>query len=153
MSKPKRLQSGDIPQADRLATVRQVIREVSVGNMTVAGISQATGVTQRHVQYRTQTARILALIDSQNALMPLGRELLEFPEGTPEENAFWCRVISTCLTVKNLAPNLLGPEEIDRSKLASRIETATGLARKTAERRMTTLCSWRRQLIPKTIET
>lgn len=146
MSNMRQLRSCDIPQADTLKTVRQVLCEIAKGNTTVAGIHEETGVSERHIQYRLQTARILGLCEAKNVITQLGNRLLKTTEGTPEESALWRRVILACPTVKQLVPFIFGKEEIDRIELATRIETATGMSPETAKRRMTVFCSWRRQL-------
>jgi|ERR1041385_6911820 hypothetical protein len=148
MSTTKQLQSGDIPQADTLKTVRQVISQVASGNKSVAGISEVTGVSERHVQYRMQTGRILSLLDAENSITPLGKKLLQTTEGAADEIAFWQRAISACPAVKILVPNLFGKNEIVRNELAARIESLTGMSPETAKRRMTVFCAWRRQLMP-----
>jgi hypothetical protein len=147
MRTTNKLRSGDIPQADRLATVRQVLNEMAHGNKTVAGISDATGVSHRHVQYRSQTARILGLIETDGSVTRVGAALLETPQGSSEEIRVWRRVIASCPTVRIIAPDLFATEEVTRSTLADRIQAATDLSRATAERRAMVFSSWRRQLL------
>jgi hypothetical protein len=147
MRTTNRLRTGDIPQADRLVTVRQILNEMAHGNKTVADISGVTGVSPRHVQYRSQTARILRLIKLDGSVTPAGTALLETIQGSLEETRGWRRVISSCPTVRIVAPDLFDKEEIARTTLADRIQAVTDLSRATAERRAMVFSSWRRQLL------
>lgn len=141
------LRTGDIPQADRLVSVRQVLNEIARGNRTVLEVCRATGVSLRHVQYRWQTARILQVVDVEGNVSRAGIALLVTPEGSPKENRIWRRIIGSCPAVKILVGDLFSSEEVPRSSLADRIQGATGLSRATAERRAMVFSSWRRQLL------
>ena len=72
----------DVPQSDSFPTIRTVVESVESAKGVVAVIAERIGVSERHVRYRLQSARILGLVDGNRKLTRLGRELLATPIGS-----------------------------------------------------------------------
>ena len=77
-----KLRSIDIPQADSLALIREVVAAVAkYDNPTVKMLSEETAFHERHVRYRLDAARALGLIvakEKGTALAAKGLRLLRF---------------------------------------------------------------------------
>jgi hypothetical protein len=143
-----KLRTIDIPQADSLSLVREVVHAVKrAPNVPVKAIADATGFQERHVRYRIATARALGFITPEQdgtRLTPRGERLLAAETGSPEEREAFCRAINACPAVKELIPDLLTRQSIDLKELTARIIACTGLSRSTAERRAVVLRAWHR---------
>jgi hypothetical protein len=144
---PKKLGSIDVPQADSLPFIRAVVEAIVAGNKGTAEISHATGFSERHVRYRLESAKILGLIDENRAVSPLGSHLAQSPPGSEAERELFRKAILKSRSLKAIAPNLLGSEDIDRDAISNRIQRLTGLAQATADRRTQVLAAWRRQTL------
>jgi len=136
----------DVPQSDSFPTIRTVVESVESAKGVVAVIAERIGVSERHVRYRLQSARILGLVDGNRKLTRLGRELLATPIGSRAEKAMFLVAVSECLVVSKLFPRILTLKSVDVDSMAARISRVTGMSYETAHRRARVLRSWQRQL-------
>ena len=84
------MQSLDIPQANALETVRQIVRAIDLGVTRVESLADYTDYSTRHVSYRLHAARILGLVrlhGDEAELTPLGERLLITKLRSEEERA------------------------------------------------------------------
>jgi hypothetical protein len=143
-----RLQTIDIPQADSLSLVREVVNAIKrAPNAPVKAIADATHFHERHVRYRIATARALGFItreDDGTSVTSRGDKLLATEVGSREERQTLRRAIRDCPAVKHLVPDLLSRDSIDLASLTDRIVACSGLSRSTAERRAVVLRAWHR---------
>ena len=143
------LDSACVPQADDLDKVRAVVDAVAAGARDSAEIASRTGFSTRHVEYRVRAAALLGLVRQGSVGMevsPAGAALLRTRITSERERLLLLRAIDDSATLKSLAPDLNDEPPPSLEVLAERIEVATGLARSTAQRRASTLLTWRRRL-------
>ena len=136
----------DVPQSDSLPTIRAVVAVADKANRSVGAISGIIGVSDRHVRYRLQSARILGLVDRDRVLTARGKALLATAPGSDAERALLAVAMKNSLVVSHLFPNLLTVASVDLESMANAISASTGLSHSTAHRRARVLRSWRRQL-------
>jgi hypothetical protein len=140
----ERIQAREIPQADSLAKVRQVVTAISRGCSGASAISRETSISARHVNYAIQAAHTLGLIAQDSSLTTTGVLLLETKEGSIEERAHLRAAVLASAVIETVAPDLLHAHGPSRDELADRIQrSADGLSRATALRRAQTLLAWR----------
>ena len=135
MQQDGNLTSIDIPQADSLETVRNVVAAIFAGATSVSEIEDSTGYSGRHVRYRLQTGRILGVIKGGFSVTKLGQSLLETKTGSEEELALFRKAVNNSRVVKMLIPDLLQQKVFDKVEFSRKLSVATGLAPATAERR------------------
>ncbi len=144
----ERLRPIDVPQSDSLATIRAIVlARKQCGTADARSIGETSSVSQRHVNYRLQAARILNLVDADNSLTKKGSSLLATKEGSPAERSILVGAIENCRVVSALFPDLVAGSTFDVDKAASKIRAATGMSYSTAHRRARVLRSWKRQLV------
>lgn len=145
------LRSIDIPQADSLARIRDVVAAVvKYDNPTVKLLCEATGFHERHVRYRLDAARALGLLvakDKGTAATKRGLRLLATATGSEDERRDFTRAVNACPAVQQIAPDLLSKPVVDIKDLTVRIARASGLSPATAARRAVALRAWHRDLI------
>lgn len=143
-----KLRTIDIPQADSLSLVREVVHAVKrAPNAPVKVVAEATGFHERHVRYRIATARALGFItpeDEGTTVTPRGERLLATEVRSREERQAFRRAITACPAVKQLIPDLLSRDSVDLEALTTRIVACSDLSRSTAERRAVVLRAWHR---------
>jgi hypothetical protein len=140
----------DVPQADSLPLVRDVVDALAAGDTTPGDVAVTTGFSLRHVHYRLHAARVLGLakvVRNLASLTPRGIDLSRVPKGMEDERKAFEAAILASPIMKAIAPDLLGPREPELSKLTQRLERKTGLSPATARRRASALISWRRSLL------
>ncbi len=148
------IDSMDVPQQDDLIKVRAVVRALRAG-VARSELGQIAGLSGRHVRYTLHAARTLGLtrqIDDVWSATEAAGELLEQPAGSPAERAWLFRSIADNAQLMTLAPSLLERDAPTLDALAGRLQTLTGLAQSTAQRRALTLLSWRDQVIEAAVE-
>lgn len=136
----------DVPQSDDLKTVRVVVAAVEGASGSTLAISEAIGVSERHVRYRLQSARVLGFVDDDRAITARGRSLLAALIGSDAERRVFRAAVKACRVVSDLFPSLLSAESVDVEAMAKAIASATALSHTTAHRRARVLRSWRKQL-------
>jgi DNA-binding Lrp family transcriptional regulator len=145
-----KLRSIDIPQADTLATVRQVVDALShYDNPPAKVLAEALEIHERHVRYRLAAARALGLLTAKEegtALTARATRLLGTEPGSTEEKKELRRAVSACPAVQEIDPELLKRPSVDVKALAHRIMRLSGLSQATAERRAIVLRAWHRDL-------
>jgi hypothetical protein len=145
-----RLRRADVPQADSLARVRDVMAALAAGGATPEDIVAATGFSLRHVHYRLHAARVLGLVTMGRNIASLtdrGRDAVRAPRDSAKERATWEQAIRESATLKSVAPNLLAKRAPTARELARRLEQKTGLSPATALRRAKALLRWRRAIL------
>jgi hypothetical protein len=145
---PQRLhRTRDVPQANRLENVRQLVAAVRDGVQYPAALQHLLDVDQRHLAYYRQAAEILGVVEAREdgGLAPTarGRELLATGEGSSEERRVFLEAIQSAPALKPLSSFFNG-EELSVQELATRLHAFTGLAEKTARRRAQALFQWRK---------
>ena len=144
------VRSVDVPQADRLATVRGVVDAAAGGKAFSRAIAESVGTSMRHVHYRLNAARILGFVEMYAVGIVLvadaGEELAATTRDSEEERKLFIRAIKTSDVVRKLAPQLLVGRPPRRHDVVQQIVDLTGLSQATADRRARVLLSWRRQV-------
>ena len=141
----------DIPQADSLSRVRELVQSVKFGAIDVARLQRVMTLHPRHVGYHLHAARILNWLDKSSgtwALTKTGDALLATIAGSQEERSIFRQSIETSDFLKVVAPNLFGEEEPAQDLLSVRIQEVAQIAPATARRRASTLLRWRTQSLP-----
>lgn len=140
----------DIPQADTLATVRQLVDAIaSMNNPPVKILSERLAVHERHVRYRIAAAPALGFLepdDGELGITTRGARLIATSPNSDEEKKELRRAVRTCPAVLAIDPDLLLKPLVDVKSLAERIVKISGLSYSTAERRAIVLRAWRRDL-------
>ncbi|MDY7228260.1 DUF7226 domain-containing protein [Hyalangium rubrum] len=147
LSKSARLhRTVDVPQADRLENVRQLMAAAKEGIQHPAALRELLGVDERHFAYYRRAATILGLlVDREDGRLDLtedGRALLGTKERSPEERRqFHAAIISA----RGLRPfqSFFEGETISFEEISHRLAQLTGLSKTTADRRAQTLMRWR----------
>lgn len=137
----------DVPQADRLSNVRQLVAAVRDGIEHPGTLLELLAVDRRHFLYYRQAAVILGVVEfnARGALQvtSLGQRLLATGEGSREERQVFAEAIGIARALRPFASFFTG-EPLDLATLTRRLEVLTGLSHTTAERRAQTLLKWRR---------
>lgn len=139
----------DVPQADRLGNVRQLVAAVRDGIEHAATLHELLDVDHRHFLYYRQAALILGVVefDARGVLRvtSFGQRLLATAEGSRDERQVFAEAIAVARALRPFASFFAG-EPLDVAQLARRLEVLTGLSHTTAERRAHTLIKWRRYI-------
>jgi predicted ATPase len=141
----------DIPQADSLSRVRELVQSVKFGAIDVARLQRVMTLHPRHVGYHLHAARILNWLDKSTgewSLTSTGNTLLSTIAGSQEERSIFRQSIEASDFLKVVAPNLFGEEEPAQDLLSVRIQEVAQIAPATARRRASTLLRWRTQSLP-----
>ncbi len=141
------MRSLDIPQANALETVRQVVRAVDLGVKTAEAIADYTGFSFRHAGYRLHAARILGLLRQEGdeaALTPLGERLVATEPRSEVERSVFYDAIQGSAVIQLLVPDLLSLVPPESEVIAERLFHESKLSRTTSLRRAGGLLSWRR---------
>ena len=154
---PRPSTQGEIPQADRLDKLRQLV-EAFAGGLSYVVIAERWPATRRNLSYYVQSAITLRLVRPFRwTYLPthLGRELLATGPGSKAERSVLLRAIHAA---PSLAPfwTYLEGGHLPEQELLRRIRAASRLNETTAVRRVGTLVSWREYLLacnnPKQLE-
>lgn len=140
----------DVPQANDLDTVRAVVRAVSRGSGTRDLVSDFTGYSRRHAQYRLHAARVLGLLTVEGdtfMITTLGERLIEAELGSEPERAVYYDAVQRSPVLQVLAPDLLGREWPQLETLTHRLFETCEMSHATAERRAGGLLAWRRRIM------
>ena len=141
-----RLRSADIPQAEDLTEVRELVSALREVGTSTESLAEHTGFSQRHVRYRLHAAKVLGLIDTERTITDRGDRLLATSPGSPDERAALSEAVAVCPVVKLVAPDLLTAPALDLNQVREALAQVAGLSPSTAARRARTLESWRQQL-------
>lgn len=140
------IEGNDIPQANSLDRIRSVVAAVKAGAESPSAIRQQTKLSQRHVAYHVQAARILGwfldLPDGPEVTVR-GDEMLETEPRSDEEQTVFTNSIVASPSVSAVAPNLLAAIPPSLEEITANIVRQTSLSESTAERRARTLLAWR----------
>lgn len=147
-SKVDRLhRTSDVPQADRLGNVRQLVAAIRDGIEHTGTLLELLDVDHRHFLYYRQAAVILGVVEftarGELSVTSLGQRLLATAEASPEERQVFADAIGMARALRPFASFFAG-EPLDLPTLTKRLEVLTGLSHTTAERRAQTLIKWRR---------
>ncbi len=141
------MRSLDIPQANALETVRQVVRAVDLGVTTRDAIADYTGFSVRHAGYRLHAARILGLVrpaGDEVMLTPLGERLVATEPRSQLERSVFYDAIQSSAVIQLLVPDLLSLVPPESEVIADRLFKESKLSHSTSLRRAGGLLSWRR---------
>jgi hypothetical protein len=150
------MRSLDIPQANALETVRQVVKAIDLGVKTAEAIADYTGFSFRHAGYRLHAARILGLIrqeGDESALTPLGERLVAAEPRSEIERSVFYDAIQGSAVIQLLVPDLLSLVPPESEVIADRLFQESKLSRTTSLRRAGGLLSWRRYVFGDDAET
>jgi hypothetical protein len=150
MSAAPRIDSQDIPQADNLRNVRQIVDAIGLGASTAEQVEERTQIASRHVSYAWHAARILGWVVEERsgyALTALGTELRRTSAGGEEERACFRKSFKQSAPLQVVVPELLATQPPSREALTKHIEELSGLSHATADRRAQALLSWRNQML------
>src|SRR5688572_4238676 len=86
----------DVPQSDSLPTIRVIVAHVEAAAGNVATISELTGVSDRHVRYRLQAARVLGFVNEDRTITRRGRSLLATRVGSDAEHETLIAAVNAC---------------------------------------------------------
>lgn len=139
----------DVPQADRLSNIRQLVAAVRDGIEHAGTLLELLDVDRRHFLYYRQAAVILGVVEfnarGELLVTSLGQRLLATGEGSREERQVFAEAVGLARALRPFASFFTG-EPLDLATLTRRLEVLTGLSRTTAERRAHTLIKWRRYI-------
>ncbi|MEE2786572.1 MAG: hypothetical protein VX589_04470 [Myxococcota bacterium] len=144
------MQSLDIPQANALETVRQIIRAIDLGVTRVESLADYTDYSTRHVSYRLHAARILGFVrlhGDEAELTPLGERLLVTKLRSEQERAVYYDAVQGSAVIQLLVPDLLSLMPPSAEHIAERLFTASKLSRSTSTRRANGLMAWRKYIL------
>jgi hypothetical protein len=138
--------SHDVPQADRLTTVRQLVAAIRDGIEHEAALLGLLTLDRRHFLYYRQAAVILGLLEftAKGAVRVTagGERLLAAVEESREERQVLAEAIQSARALRPFNSFFSG-EAVEPAELARRLVALTGLSQSTAERRAHTLIRWR----------
>ena len=87
----------DIPQADSLSRIRELVQTVQFGANDTARLQKVMSLHPRHVGYHLHAARVLDWLVRENdewTLTALGQELTATVAGSQEERAIYRKSIT-----------------------------------------------------------
>ncbi|MCB9529271.1 MAG: AAA family ATPase [bacterium] len=145
------MKATDIPQADSLSRVRELVQAVQFGAADAQRLQKVMTLHPRHVGYHLHAARILNWLDRQEesiAITEDGEALLATEVGGDAERAIFRSSIEQSPSIQAVAADLLADEPPEQAVLCQRIEEVAGIAPATARRRASTLLRWRTQALP-----
>ena len=128
----------DVPQADSLSRIRELVQTVQFGATDTARLQKVMTLHPRHVGYHLHAARVLGWLckdDEEWAVAPLGAELVKTAPGSQEERAIYRKSIEASEYLQKIAGNLLADEEPEQDLLSLKIQEVAGIAPATARRR------------------
>ena len=134
----------DVPQANSVPKIRAVVAAAASGIVDSEGMKSSTGLSQRHLHYYLQAARILGWVSGQLGNLRVtsrGRRLLACPSESDEERLLVRIAVEAMKIGPVVIPFFAG--EIDTNVLASRLAEYGGLSEATARRRAGCLKRWR----------
>jgi len=141
----------DIPQADSLSRIRELVQAVQFGAVDSARLQKVMSLHPRHVGYHLHAARVLNWVvkgDDGIEVTELGVRLIATAPGSQEERGIYRESISASEYLQAISPNLLDDAEPEQDLLSLRIQEVAGIAPATARRRASTLLRWRTQSVP-----
>jgi|GEM_PF-1415254 len=141
----------DIPQADSLSRVRELVSTVQFGATDAQRLQRVMTLHPRHVGYHLHAARILNWLEKGAdgwAVTAGGEKLLGTQPGTDGERTLFRSAIEASASLKIIAPGLLADTPPEQGALSVRIQEEAGIAPATARRRASTLLRWRTQSLP-----
>ena len=141
----------DVPQADSLSRIRELVQTVQFGATDTARLQKVMTLHPRHVGYHLHAARVLGWLVKDGdgwTVAALGAELVQTAPGSQEERAVYRKSIEKSDYLQQIAPNLLADEEPEQDLLSLKIQDVAGIAPATARRRASTLLRWRTQSLP-----
>lgn len=145
------MKATDIPQADSLGRVRELVQAVQFGAADATRLQKVMTLHPRHVGYHLHAARILGWLDRQDetiTLTPRGEALLATEVNSDPERAIFRESIEGSESIGAVAPDLLHETPPEQDVLSQRIQDVAGIAPATARRRASTLLRWRGQALP-----
>ncbi len=141
----------DIPQADSLSRVRELVSTVQFGATDAQRLQRVMTLHPRHVGYHLHAARILSWLEKGAdgwAVTTGGEKLLATQAGTDAERTVFRSSIEGSPSLSVIAPGLLADSPPEQGALSMRIQEEAGIAPATARRRASTLLRWRTQSLP-----
>jgi hypothetical protein len=137
----------DIPQANQLGKVRQLVEVCQRGKVTPTRLRTALGLDQRHLSYYRRAAEVLGFVsrlaDGAVQVTLFGGELCKTAQGSEEERAVVGNAVAQATSLSAFLEYLLGSESLTLSALSARITLVSGLGSSTAIRRAQCLERWR----------
>ena len=145
--------SGDIPQADNLDTVREIVEAVKNGFYTHQEICSVTDYSLRHVQYKISSAIILGFIEKTEVikLTQKGKLWLLKDKYSSAESKFLKQTIEKTKVYQLIGQDLFTSKRPDRTILTKRIMDHANLSESTARRRASTLIAWSNKILQSVI--
>ena len=141
------MRSIDVPQANALETVRQIVYAVDLGIRRLEALADFTGYSDRHTGYRLHAARILGFVRldaDEVTLTALGERLLCTDPKTEKERAVFYDAIAGSAVIQILVPDLLSLVPPSPEAITARLFQESKLGHSTAARRAGGLLAWRR---------
>lgn len=145
------MKATDIPQADSLSRVRELVQAVQFGAADAQRLQKVMTLHPRHVGYHLHAARILNWLDRSDDAIRLtdaGEALLRTEVGSDAEREVFRASIEQSTSIGAVAGDLLDETPPEQAVLCQRIQDVAGIAPATARRRASTLLRWRTQALP-----
>ena len=111
----------DIPQADSLSRIRELVQAVQFGAVDSARLQKVMSLHPRHVGYHLHAARVLNWVvkgDEGVEVTGMGGRLIATAPGSQEERAIYRESISGSEYLQAIAPNLLDDAEPEQDLLS-----------------------------------
>lgn len=143
---PNKVETNDIPQADRIWDVARVPEAVSRGAVTPAAIAAHLGdKVPRQGLYYAQAAQLLGLVTrdavtGRYALTAYGRAFTQYDHDA--KRAALRRLVLQSRPVRQVADRLARTSGLTRTALVALVQDMTDLAESTARRRVQTIGLW-----------
>jgi hypothetical protein len=140
-----KIPSADIPQADKLSEIVQLVESVARGAETFQDFAVEINKVDRQGRYYRRAAEIIGLIKNfknRSELTPLGKELIKTPQH--QRGTFIQKAVLGATIFQRLIPFLeRHPRGVSRTKLRQFITEVANLGgEETARRRMSTIINW-----------
>lgn len=143
--------SADVPQANQLGKVRQLVELAQGGRASPAQLRRSLGLDSRHVAYYRRAAEVLSLVESPEGsalrTTAAGEALLRTEENSDAERQTLLEAIRGAASLRPFLSYLEGTEALSTDALRRRISEVSGLGDATALRRASSLEQWRAYLV------
>jgi predicted ATPase len=140
------MKSVDIPQDATPIGMRRIVEALESGAENTDELASASHLSERHVSYHLQAARILGFVDRHSKwyeATDLGRRWLQTPEGSAADREVFELALAQSDKIRQLAPGLMSPSAPEIESLTERVRLLGRLSHETAERRAQTLLRYR----------
>jgi hypothetical protein len=136
----ERLKDIDVPQADSLQTVGNLVALISSGIEAKSDLESHLGIVSREIDYYLTAARILGFLDDSKKICELGRQYCDETSLAKKRMLMRQAIRDTAFGRALLA--YISEKAIDGSTVKAFLRESTNLSESTASRRAKTIVKW-----------